>query len=143
MLSPFAKAAWEAPPRYDTELAIMDFIIRRHGISTVDQVKDPEENAVSMLPGEKLGMGLSVAGGDAGDTIGVRVLAPGDAIAGEYSRVLAKLSRHTYWRWNHVLSAAEGEWTVEMLLNSVVVSSHNVSVANPPASTVPRGSDPD
>jgi len=143
VLPPFAKAAWEAPPRYDTELAIMDFVVRRHGISGTDQVKDPGENATSMLPGEKLGLGLSVAGGDGGDTVGVRVLAPGDAIAGEYSRILAKPSRHTYWHWNHVLSAEEGEWTVEMLLNGVVVSSHNVTVASLPASAVPQGSEPD
>ena len=68
VVDPFRDGMWAAPPIYNTPIALMDLVIAA-GDMTVQQIKDPAPNITSIPRGSVLGVGVSMAGGRAGDVI--------------------------------------------------------------------------
>ncbi len=127
-VEPFAQGMWQSPPVYDTPIGFMDGVLYAERITHVDMIKDPEPNATIVPPGESLGLGLSMAGGRAGDSINLRVTKNG-AILGQTTINFSQVYRHSFWWWNYTLPAnASGAHRAEIRVNGSLVRIYNFDV---------------
>ena len=126
VVDPFRNGLWAAPPAYDTAIALMDLVIAA-GDMTLQQIKDPSANVQSIPRGTVLGVGVSMAGGGAGDVIRMVVTAPTGATFSDSPVTFTSVHRHSYWLWNRQLSSTPGVWTVSILVNGVLVRSETVT----------------
>jgi murein DD-endopeptidase MepM/ murein hydrolase activator NlpD len=126
VVDPFRNGLWAAPPIYDTLLTLMDLVIAA-GDMTLQQIKDPAANVRSIPRGTVLGVGVSMAGGRAGDVIRMVVTAPTGATFSDSPVAFTTVHRHSYWLWNRQLSSTPGVWTVSILVNGVLVQSETVT----------------
>ena len=124
-VDPFRNGLWAAPPAYNTTITLMDLVIAA-GEMTLQQIKDPGPNVQSIPRGAVLGVGISMAGGGAGDAIRMVITAPTGAIFSDSLLTFTTVYRHSYWSWNKSLSSAPGVWTVSILVNGVLMQSATV-----------------
>ena len=68
VVDPFRNGLWAAPPAYNPTITLMDWVTGAGGM-TLQQIKDPSPNLTSIPHGSVLGVGVSMAGGGAGDVI--------------------------------------------------------------------------
>jgi murein DD-endopeptidase MepM/ murein hydrolase activator NlpD len=126
VVDPFRNGLWVAPPIYNTAITLMDLVIAA-GDMTLQQIKDPAPNVQSIPRGAVLGVGVSMAGGRAGDVIRIVITAPAGATFSDSPLTLTTVYRHSYWSWNKQLSPTPGVWTVSILVNDVLVRSETVA----------------
>jgi hypothetical protein len=125
VVDPFREGLWTAPPIYNTAITLMDLAIAA-GNMTLQQIKDPAPNVQSVSRGTVLGVGVSMAGGGAGDVIRMVITGPTGAIFSDNPVTFTTDYRHSYWSWNRQLSAIPGVWTVSIFVNGVLVRSETV-----------------
>lgn len=125
VVDPFRSGLWAAPPVYNTPLSLMDLVIAA-GDMTLQQIKDPAPNVTSISRGAVLGVGVSMAGGGAGDVIRMVLTDPTGGTFSDQLLTFSTAQRHSYWSWNSQLSPAPGGWTVSISVNGVVVRSETV-----------------
>jgi hypothetical protein len=128
VIDPFLALLWAAPPRYDTVLNVMDSCLIDGGITSVDQIKDPGADATSVLNGHTLGVGLSVAGGASGDSVGVDFVRPDASTAWNGSETFTQTYRHSFWYWNYVVPNTPGTWTIVVRKNGAVQAQKTITV---------------
>lgn len=126
VVDPFQSGLWAAPPIYSTSIALMDLAITA-GDMTLAHIKDPAPNVRSISVGAVLGVGVSMAGGGAGDAIRMVITAPTGATFSDNALTFTTAYRHSYWSWNRQLSATPGVWTVSILVNGVLAQSETVT----------------
>jgi len=125
VVDPFRNGLWTAPPIYNTPITLMDLVVAA-GDMTVQQIKDPAPNVKSVPRGSVLGVGISMAGGGAGDVIRLIITAPTGATASDTPLTFNTTYRHSFWLWNSQLSPTPGVWTVSIFVNGVLVRSETV-----------------
>jgi murein DD-endopeptidase MepM/ murein hydrolase activator NlpD len=126
VVDPFRNGLWAAPPIYDTAITLMDLVITA-GDMTLQHIKDPAPNVQSIPRGTALGVGVSMAGGAAGDVIRMVITTPAGATFADSPLTFTTAYRHSYWLWNRQLSSTPGVWTVSLLVNGVLVHSEAVT----------------
>ena len=126
VVDPFRNGLWAAPPIYNTSITLMDLVIAA-GDMNVQQIKDPAPNVQSIPRGTVLGVGVSMAGGGAGDEIRMVITAPTGATFSDSPLTFTTVYRHSYWFWNRQLSSTPGVWTVSILVNGVLVQRETVT----------------
>ena len=126
VVDPFRNGLWAAPPIYNTPVTLMDLAIAA-GNMTLQDIKDPAPNVQSIPRGTVLGVGVSMAGGGAGDAIRMVITAPTGATFSDSPLTFTTVYRHSYWLWNRPLSSTPGVWTVSILVNGVLVQSETVT----------------
>ena len=124
VVDPFRNGWWAAPPNYNPAITLMDLVIAA-GDMTIQQIKDPAPNVKSIPRGSVVGVGVSVAGGGAGDVIRLLITDPAGATFSDNPLLFTTGSRHSYWLWNRQLPAP-GAWTVSFVVNGVLVQSGTV-----------------
>ncbi|MCA9561641.1 MAG: peptidoglycan DD-metalloendopeptidase family protein, partial [Myxococcales bacterium] len=130
VVSPFHAEMWDLAPVYDPPLTLMDANVQRGSIRDVNDVKDPPPDIDRAFIGDVIGVGLSTAGGDAGNTVGVRVLRPDGAEHFARSAALNGPQRHGFYFWNAVIDGPGGRWTVEVRINGVVARTYPINVVD-------------
>lgn len=125
VVDPFRNGMWIAPPIYNPPVTLMDLVVAA-GNMTLQQIKDPAPNVTSMPRGAVLGVGVSMAGGGAGDAIRLVISAPTGAAFSDNSVTFATAQRHSYWSWNTPLPPTPGVWTVSIFVNGVLARSETV-----------------
>jgi murein DD-endopeptidase MepM/ murein hydrolase activator NlpD len=125
VVDPFRNGLWTAPPIYNTPITLMD-LVTSAGDMTLQQIKDPAPNVTSIPRGSVLGVGVSMAGGGAGDLIRLVITDPTGATFSENPVTFATALRHSYWSWNRQLSPTPGVWTVSFFVNGVLVRKETV-----------------
>jgi murein DD-endopeptidase MepM/ murein hydrolase activator NlpD len=125
VVDPFRNRLWAAPPTYNTTISLMDLVIAA-GDMTLQQIKDPAPNVTSIPRGSLLGVGVSMAGGSAGDVIRGVITAPTGATFSDNPVTFTTAYRHSFWFWNSQLSPTPGVWTISFFVNGVLVRSETV-----------------
>ena len=120
VLDPFDQDMWEAAPVYNTPFGVMDMYLKEGGAYTLDQLKDPPPN-IQTLSGSLLGIGLSVAGGNAQTSFDVRVIRPDGSIYTPYQFSYDRVYRHAYWTLQYGIPPITGEWHVEVVQDSNIL----------------------
>lgn len=119
VLEPFAEGMWNAPPVYETPLGFLDVSLYRQAVTSVAQVLDPPPNIEVIEPGQTLGVGLSMAGGESGDSISLRLRRPNGSIGSQTTINFTQVYRHSFWFWNPTIpsSGPTGTWRLEIRTN--------------------------
>ncbi len=125
VVDPFRNGLWAAPPIYNTPITLMD-LVTAAGNMTLQQIKDPAPNVTSIPRGSVLGVGVSMAGGGAGDVIRLVITAPTGATFSDNPVTFTIAYRHSFWLWNKQLPPTPGVWTVSFFVNAVLVRSETV-----------------
>jgi len=125
VVDPFRNGLWAAPPIYNTPITLMDLVIAASAM-TLQQIKDPVPNVQSIPRGSVLGVGVSMAGGGAGDVIRLVITAPTGATFSDNPLTFTTTYRHSFWFWSSQLSPTPGVWTVSIFVNGVLVQSETV-----------------
>ena len=126
VVDPFRNGLWAAPPAYNPPVTLMDLVIAAGGM-TLQQIKDPAPNVTSFPSGSVLGVGVSMAGGGAGDVIRLVIADPMGATFSDNPLPFATPLRHSYWLWNKPLPPTPGVWTLSFFVNGVLVQSETVN----------------
>ncbi len=129
-VSPFLAELWLQAPVYDPPLTLMDANVQRGSIRDVNDVKDPPPDIDRAFIGDVIGVGLSTAGGDAGNTVGVRVLRPDGAEHFARSAALGGPQRHGFYFWNVSIDGPAGRWVVLVLTNGAVARAYAIDVVD-------------
>jgi murein DD-endopeptidase MepM/ murein hydrolase activator NlpD len=125
VVDPFRDGLWAAPPTYSPSLSLMDVVIA-DGVMTLQRILDPAPNVTSIARGALLGIGVSMAGGHAGDLISMVITDPGGAAFSENPMLFTTAHRRSHWFWNRQLSQTPGVWTVSFFVNGVLLRSETV-----------------
>jgi peptidase M23-like protein len=125
VVDPFRNGLWAEPPAYNIPLTLMDLVIAA-GAMTVQQIKDPAPNVTSIPRGSVIGVGVSMAGGGAGDVIRLVITDPSGATVFDGPVPLTIPFRHSYWSWNSQLPPTPGAWTVSFLINGALIRRETV-----------------
>lgn len=128
VIDPFSERLWQRPPAYDPPLSFMDAVLQKGSINSVDQIKDPVTNVVALEHGDTLGVGLSMAGGDAGSQVRVKLYEPGGALNDEFVVSFGTTYRHTYWYTNFTMANLTGTWTVDVETDGTLSASYPIAV---------------
>src|SRR6185295_13229358 len=104
----------------------MDLVIA-NGDMTLLRIEDPDPNVTSIPRGTVLGVGVSMAGGGAGDVIRMVITAPTGATFSDSPVTFTTFYRHSYWLWNRPLPSTPGVWTVPILVNGVQAQTETVT----------------
>ncbi len=129
VIDPFKDGLWEANPSYSPPLAFMDAVLKNGAITHVDQLKDPDQNITAIAVGDTLGVGLSMAGGGAGDQIRVTIEGGSGAQVYELGRTFDRPYRHTYWYWNRIVTADTGTWKIRIYTNGQLKATYYLTVS--------------
>ena len=126
VVDPFRDGLWAAPPIYSPPLSLMDVVVA-DGVITVQRMLDPAPNVTSIARGSALGVGVTMAGGKAGDVIRMVITDPTGATFSDSPVMLTTDYRRSHWLWNRQLSQTPGVWTVSFFANGVLVKSETVT----------------
>ena len=124
-VDPFRNGLWAEPPAYNIPLTLMDLVIA-NGDMTLLRIEDPDPNVTSISRGSVLGVGVSMAGGGAGDVIRLVITDPSGATFVDGPVPFTIPFRHSYWLWNSQLSPTPGTWTVSLLINGALIRRETV-----------------
>ncbi len=131
VVEPFANAMWLSPPVYATPIGFMDATLYGTSINNVDMIKDPPANIDTISAGGTFGIGLSMGGGAAGDSVNLRIL-KGASIVAQNTINWPGVLRHSYWWWNYTFAAdAVGTHVLEIRVNGSLQASYPVDVTTP------------
>lgn len=124
VIEPFQDGMWHFPPTYDTPLGFMDVSLYRQPVTTVAQILDPPANIQVIEPGQTLGVGLSMAGGESGDSILLRLRRPNGSLQASTTIDFTQVYRHSFWFWNPVIptTAEWGYWELQIFTNGILQS---------------------
>ncbi len=125
VVDPFREGLWAAPPTYNTTITLMD-LVTAAGDMTLQQIKDPAPNVTTLPRGSVLGVGVSRAGGGAGDVIRLVITDSTGATYSDNPVTFTTTYRHSFWSWNRQLSPTPGAWTVSFFVSGVLVRSETV-----------------
>ena len=125
VVDPFRNGLWAEPPAYNIPLTLMDLVIAS-GDMTLLRIEDPAPNVTSIPRGSVLGVGVSMAGGGAGDVIRLLIADPTGATVSDNPLTFTTGYRHSFWLWNKQLPPVPGVWTVSFLVNGVLVQRETV-----------------
>jgi murein DD-endopeptidase MepM/ murein hydrolase activator NlpD len=128
VVDPFLTDLWSAPPVYDTPLSTMDTVLRVGGIGDIDQIKDPDPNPSTVQPGATLGIAVSMAGGNAGDSFSVVLRRPDGSTFDTIPVNLTGPLRHHFWWWNRELGTDAGTWRIDTVVDGATQQSTPVVV---------------
>jgi len=132
VVDPFLNNMFFDPPVYDTPLDFMDVMLRDGAVSSIAQLKDPPPNVSVIAPGDTLGVGLSMAGGENGDQFTVTFRRPNNTVFTTANFPLNQVFRHHFWWSNPVIQEANtptGFWKVEIRTNGALRKTYNVGVS--------------
>lgn len=124
IVDPFRPNLWTDPPPYDTALAVMDLVVRNGPIESEDALKDPPPNAGRIGPDQTLGIGLSLAGGSAGDPIAVRL--EGAVEPEIMTSIVSGEPPHRYRFWNLPPARHRGVRRIVVRAGGEVLASHEL-----------------
>ena len=119
-VAPFLHDMILNPPLYDTPLGFMDATLINGVISDVEQIQDPPPNVKVIQPGDTLGFGASMAGGEGGDSTTVTIRRPNNTEFSVTNWNWGVVYRHSFWLTNPVIdepSIPLGLWTAEVRTN--------------------------
>jgi peptidase M23-like protein len=125
VVDPFRNGLWAEPPAYNIPLALMDLVIAS-GDMTLLRIEDPAPNVTSIPRGSVLGVGVSMAGGGAGDVIRLLIADPTGATFSDNPLTFTTGYRHSFWLWNTQLPPVPGVWTLSFFVNGAPVRSETV-----------------
>jgi hypothetical protein len=125
VVDPFRNGLWAEPPAYNIPPTLMDLVIAG-GNMTLLRIEDPDPNVTSIPRGSVLGVGVSMAGGGAGDVIRLVITDPSGATFVDGPVPFTIPFRHSYWLWNSQLSPTPGTWTVSCLINGALIRRETV-----------------
>ena len=94
VVDPFRNGLWAAPPAYNPPITLMDLVIAS-GNMTVQQIKDPAPNVSAIPRGTIIGVGVSMAGGGAGDVMRLVITAPNGETFSDDPLTLPPAVRHS------------------------------------------------
>jgi hypothetical protein len=127
VVDPFRNGLWAAPPAYNPPISLMDVVTAAGGM-TLEQIKDPSPNVSSIARGSILGVGVSIAGGGAGDVLRLVIRDPTGASFSDNPVTFPVPNRHSYSLWSKQLPPTPGVWTLSFFVNGVLVHSETVVV---------------
>lgn len=125
LVDPMTEGLFANPPVYDTPLSLMDYVIADSPVTTIPAILNAGPNETSLPFGDTLGVGLSVAGGEAFDSIRVAVYKPSGALYADHDIAFGQTYRHSYWVCNWSIPEVIGTWRVEVEMNGGLVQSHD------------------
>ncbi len=130
-IDPFSFGMWRAPPDYATPLGFMDATLQEVAIVDVVQIVDPPPNVTTIFGGETLGIGVSAAGGQPGDTFTVEILKQDGSAYETATWLWDRVLRHSFWFENVVINPSPGEsgvWRIRFLTNGTAVAEQTLNV---------------
>ena len=110
------------PPVYDTAFAVMDLYLKDGRFTSVNQIKDPPADLVT-LSGNLLGVGINAAGGDSGTSFNIQITRPNGTNYVNHTHSYTRVYRHAYWYFAWGIPNISGEWQVEIVSNGTVMAS--------------------
>lgn len=132
ILAPFLEEMWADPPAYDPPLSVMDYHVQ-HGVITLRQDKglreftDPPPNIDSIVVGEAMAIGLSLAGGRPRDSVRIALRDGSGSLRGDW--ILAGGNRgHRFGWWNTTVLGDPGTWEIAIQVNGETVWIHPIRV---------------
>ncbi|MEL7450497.1 MAG: peptidoglycan DD-metalloendopeptidase family protein [Pseudomonadota bacterium] len=131
VVSPFLNNMWVSPPVYDTPMSVLDITVQDQSMAEYVEIVDPPPDLATVAPGNTIGVGVSLAGGDIGDVLTWRLADPAGATVQDFDFALPALYRHSFWVLNFFLPAdlTPGAYTVEMYENGALARSHALQIA--------------
>ena len=123
ILDPFEPNLWTDPPPYENPLTLMDLVIQNSPIEGEEALKDPLPNAERITPHQTLAIGLSLAGGSAGDQI--EVLLEG-AVHPALVASIPGAPPHSYRFWNLPPARHRGTRRIVVRAHGEVLASHEL-----------------
>lgn len=130
VVGPFEKELWHNPPIYDTPLGLMDFTLQKGAINDIKEIMDPVSNITLAQPGDELGFGLSMAGGESGDEISIKVTRPNGSVFDKHVINFNQVYRHSFSIYNFTVDNVPGKWKIDILLNDIQTKSYTFNVSN-------------
>ncbi|MEM9058406.1 MAG: peptidoglycan DD-metalloendopeptidase family protein, partial [Pseudomonadota bacterium] len=103
VVSPFLNGMWLAPPVYDTPLSVMDITVQDQVLSEYAEIVDPPPDITRVPAGHTIGIGVTLAGGDASDVVRWRIADSSDATVNQFDFPLPGVFRHSFWLVNFFL----------------------------------------
>ncbi len=130
VIDPFEQGMWKDPPAYSSAPTVMDFMLTDQPLIGND-IKDPPANLTVVPTGSELTVGLSVANGRSGDSVGGVLRRPDNSVHSNFNINFNAVSGHTYWvSPEYSISGPTGNWTLEILENGSVAESHPFQVTS-------------
>ena len=111
VVDPFLDRLWRNAPSYDFPLTIMDISLRSGSYSTVDELKDPGVDLAATRTGERVGIGISAAGGLPGDIMTFQLRDPSGSVFHSWMYTLERAGRHGWWMHNVSVGDTPGAWS--------------------------------
>jgi murein DD-endopeptidase MepM/ murein hydrolase activator NlpD len=131
VIDPFSDGLFADPPVYDTPLSFMDAVLKEGSITSTSQIQDPAPNITQLDFGKQLGVGLSMAGGQAGDQIDIVLKRPNGSVFSQTPITFSGIFRHSFWISNFLPSQELGSWTVEIKTNGSLAASYPILIGPP------------
>lgn len=130
LVDPFLDGMWNNPPAYDTAMSVMDIVVTEQGLNSVEEVIDPVANETVFTQSDSFSVGVSLAGGEAGQVLTLQVLQPGGSVYFLQDIVMTDTYRHTfwYWNWNFDTYSPVGDWTLEVVADGELERSYPFEV---------------
>lgn len=129
VIEPFQQGLWINPPVYNTPIGFMDATLYNQSITNVNMIKDPAPNVTLVEPGTTFGIGLSMAGGAAGDNVNMQIRNNSGGLVAQNTINWPGVLRHSYWWWNYNFStSALGPHTLQIRVNGALVRTYAFNV---------------
>jgi hypothetical protein len=129
VLEPFQIGWFAMPPVYDTEPRVMESVLKNGFFSDISELRDPRPDASTVSRGQPLGIGVTLAGIDAGDAIVFEYKRPGGVATLIGSLSPTEAYRRSHWWYNFVVpNEAPGLWTIRVKINGVLLHSKDITV---------------
>lgn len=132
VVAPFLQGMWLNPPVYNTALGMLDAMLKKGTLNSVAQIADPVPNVKLLKPGDVLGVGISMGGGENGDSTTMLLKKPngGDFVTTTWN--WPGVLRQSFWWDMHTLptgDSALGIWRAEFRANGALQKVHTFGVS--------------
>lgn len=133
VVAPFLEGMFINPPVYDTPLNFMDASLRNDKvINSSNQIKNPPPNVTLMQPGDTLSVGMSLAGGESGDTTTFTIKRPNGSTFSTMTWNMGQVYRHSFWWNDRTISESNiplGFWKGEVRTNGALKKTFTFGVS--------------
>ncbi len=132
VVPPFLNNMFLNPPVYDTPLGFMDATVQDSPVNDVAQIKDPPPNTKLLAPGDTLGVGISMAGGQSGDATTFTIRRPDDSAFSTMTWNWNQVYRHSFWWGSRVIEEPDiplGFWKGQVRTNGSLVRTYTFGVS--------------